>query len=446
MTVPRDWHHPADGHTLSVAVSRTAGDAGKPVLMMAAGGPGGQGLLRPAGMASSDPALARRFEIVSFNQRGEPGSSPLDCAPQSAVNDQFTHDLRDDSPAAERQVIAGAREFAQGCAHADGGLVRYINSDQTAHDMDLFRNLLKVRTVSYYGVSYATWLGAYYATEFPHSVNAVVLDSNLAVDDTMQAFMLRQPAAFQRRFDEDFVPWAAAHDSTYHLGATPAAVRAGYEKERAALAAHPLAVPGASVAVGPNQLDMGTSGAIYRAAAFPVLAQAMAALGHWPTASADEQATVAQVFGSDPNTSFNAEFFAVACNDTPWTKDLGYWKRLQSTESARHPLVGARALLYGATCASLPSAGSGPRLTVTGEGFPPVLMLNSTGDPATPYAGALRTHRALRGSRLVTVAGGGDHGQFENGNACVDGYVDRYLLSGTLPDGDVSCPGSPAPE
>ncbi|MFE1174000.1 alpha/beta hydrolase [Streptomyces sp. NPDC058773] len=86
-----------------------------------------------------------------------------------------------------------------------------------------------------------------------------------------------------------------------------------------------------------------------------------------------------------------------------------------------------------------------PRVRVTGKGLPATLMLNSVHDPATYYEGALKAHRALRGSRLVTVTGGGDHGRYRNGNACVDGIVDAYLLDGTAPERDVACAAGPLP-
>ncbi|MFD0384915.1 alpha/beta hydrolase [Streptomyces stramineus] len=71
-------------------------------------------------------------------------------------------------------------------------------------------------------------------------------------------------------------------------------------------------------------------------------------------------------------------------------------------------------------------------------------MLNSVRDPATHYEGAVRAHRALRGSRLVTVTGG-DHGQYQSGNACVDGTIAAYLLEGTLPARDTTCEANPLP-
>ena len=49
-------------------------------------------------------------------------------------------------------------------------------------------------------------------------------------------------------------------------------------------------------------------------------------------------------------------------------------------------------------------------------------------------------HRALRGSRMVTLPGRFAHGQYlVAGNACVDGTVERYLVDGVLPARDTTC-------
>ncbi len=57
-------------------------------------------------------------------------------------------------------------------------------------------------------------------------------------------------------------------------------------------------------------------------------------------------------------------------------------------------------------------------------------------------------HRQLAGSRLVTVTGNFNHGQFlYEKNPCTDAYGADYLLTGALPTRDVSCVGNahPAP-
>ncbi|MEV5593181.1 alpha/beta hydrolase [Streptomyces sp. NPDC052496] len=444
MTVPRDWHRPANGPDLSVSVSRhrAAGPAARRgVLMMAAGGPGGRGLLRPAALAEDSPAVAAAYDIVSFNQRGLPLSTPLRCQTRAEFDAFFGDDARDRSPAAVRATVERSRRLAGACQERSGGLAPYITTDQTVRDMDLFRALLGVRKVAYYGPSYATMIGAYYATDFPHRVDRLVLDSPVGFDGTWQTFLEGQPRSFQRRFERDFLPWLAARDATYHYGRTAAAAKATWEARRRALRDHPADL-GNGRRVTPNRLDFGTGQALYDASGgFAPLATALAALDHWDTATPAERGTVQTVFGDYLSPEFLAEYTAVTCNDTPWSRDLDDWVRRTAGYTARYPLVGARALAFSAVCATWP-ASRAPRVHVTGKGLPTTLMLASRHDPATHYEGALRAHRALRGSRLVTVAGG-DHGQYRNGNRCVDELVNRYLLTGAAPAGDVGCP---APE
>ena len=74
-------------------------------------------------------------------------------------------------------------------------------------------------------------------------------------------------------------------------------------------------------------------------------------------------------------------------------------------------------------------------------------MVNSVGDPSTPYAGALRAHHGFRNSRLLTIRDEGDHVSYgRNGNPCVDQAIHDFLLDGHLPHRDIECPGQPLPE
>jgi hypothetical protein len=50
-------------------------------------------------------------------------------------------------------------------------------------------------------------------------------------------------------------------------------------------------------------------------------------------------------------------------------------------------------------------------------------------------------HRALRGSRLVMVQGGRDHGVYgiPGTPACATRAVNTYLVTGRLPSADITC-------
>ncbi|MEU8972161.1 alpha/beta hydrolase [Streptomyces monashensis] len=446
MTVPRDWHHPGVGADLTIAVSRhRAADLSKRrgVLMMAAGGPGASGQNRPAGFVKASPAVGAAYDVVSFDQRGVGNSSHATCQTDTEFRDFYAGDFRDRSPAALQAVVNRSRQFAKHCQERSGDLVKYLNTDQAVHDMDLFRALLGVQKISYYGPSYATWLGAYYATEFPQHVERAVLDSNEPFDATWQQAELGQPMSFQRRFEQDFLPWIAKYDSVYHYGRTAAAAKATWEARRTALHDHPVTI--GSLTIGPNQLDNATLQAMYNAdLQWRSLASVLAALERWDMATPAERQLVEKTFANYLSPGFAADFFPVTCNDTPWSRNLTYWLRQSATDTEKYPLAGARELAYAATCASWPTSDA-PHVKVTGKGLPPTLMLNSVHDPATYYEGALQAHKALSGSRLVTVTGGGDHGQYQNGNACVDSVVDAYLLTGRIPAHDMTCPSKPLP-
>ncbi|HEY8978288.1 MAG TPA: alpha/beta hydrolase [Streptomyces sp.] len=445
MAVPRDWRRPGAGADLTVEVSRhRATDPAKRrgVLMMAAGGPGASGLNRPAGFVKASPEVGAVYDVVSFDQRGVGASSPATCQTDAEFRDFYAGDFRDRSPAALREVVERSRQFVRGCLERSGDLVPYLDTDQAVHDMDLFRRLLGERKISYYGPSYATWLGAYYATEFPQHVERAVLDSNLAFEGTWEQAELGQPMSFQRRFEQDFLPWLARYDSVYHYGGTTAAAKATWEARRAALRERPLTV--GSLTIGPNQLDNATIQGMYNTGLWPSLASVLTALEHWDTATPAERALAAKTFGNYLSPGFNAAYFSVTCNDTPWNRDLGHWVRQSAADTEKYPLLGARELAYAAVCAYWPQSDA-PHIKVTGKGLPPTLMLNSVHDPATYYEGALRAHRALKGSRLVTVTGGGDHGQYQNGNACVDAVVDAYLIDGKVPARDLECASNALP-
>jgi hypothetical protein len=90
-------------------------------------------------------------------------------------------------------------------------------------------------------------------------------------------------------------------------------------------------------------------------------------------------------------------------------------------------------------------------LQIKGQGLPGILMIQGTLDPATPYAGAQQAHKALPTARMVVVEGGGNHGQSLTNppNTCVDGYLNRYLATGALPQGpdpvNATCAALPPP-
>ena len=91
------------------------------------------------------------------------------------------------------------------------------------------------------------------------------------------------------------------------------------------------------------------------------------------------------------------------------------------------------------TCANWPYKYTGPPLTeLTGKGAPDVLIVSTTGDPATPYQWGVALAEQLESAHLITYNGEG-HTAYNKSNSCVDGAVDDYFVKGTVPSSDPDC-------
>jgi hypothetical protein len=71
---------------------------------------------------------------------------------------------------------------------------------------------------------------------------------------------------------------------------------------------------------------------------------------------------------------------------------------------------------------------------VSGAGAPPVVVIGTTGDPATPFQWSVALADQLESGVLITHRGDG-HTVYRTGAPeCVRGPVDRYLLTGAAPE------------
>jgi hypothetical protein len=98
-----------------------------------------------------------------------------------------------------------------------------------------------------------------------------------------------------------------------------------------------------------------------------------------------------------------------------------------------------RIFAYGlSTCASWPVRSGQRSKALHAAGAPPIVVVGTTRDPATPYQQAVSLARELDSGVLVSRDGDG-HTGFNQGNDCVDHSVERYLVSGTVPEDGLSC-------
>ena len=142
---------------------------------------------------------------------------------------------------------------------------------------------------------------------------------------------------------------------------------------------------------------------------------------------------------------------AVECADAPWPRNWARWNSDARRVYRTAPFEAWDNTWFNAACAFWPLRGPARPLRIGAPGLPGILMLQGTLDAATPYAGAQNAHRLLPTARMVVVVGGGNHGQSlaYPPNSCVDGYLNRYLATGSLPARpglvNATCPALPAP-
>ena len=72
------------------------------------------------------------------------------------------------------------------------------------------------------------------------------------------------------------------------------------------------------------------------------------------------------------------------------------------------------------------------------KGAAPILVVGTTGDPATPYAWSQSLADQLESGQLLTWEGNG-HTAYGSANDCITNAVDTYLLKGTMPEKGLVC-------
>ncbi|MGW3405375.1 alpha/beta hydrolase, partial [Streptomyces zhihengii] len=135
----------------------------------------------------------------------------------------------------------------------------------------------------------------------------------------------------------------------------------------------------------------------------------------------------------------NAVYTAVECADAKWPRNWRTWDRDNTRLHRDHPFLTWSNAWMNLPCATWSTKQHTPVQVRTGKGLPPVLIVQSERDAATPFEGAVELHERLEGSRLIVEKNAGSHGVTGLVNSCVNDRVDAYLLSGRLDRRDVEC-------
>ena len=289
--------------------------------------------------------MRARFDLVGLDPRGIGASTPLRCFDTLdqalGVLPPFPFPV---TAAEERLWVDADRTFARACARRGGPILDHMATADVARDLDLLRQAVGDRQLTYVGFSYGAYLGATYANLFPAKVRALVLDG------------VPDPVAWATGRGDQAATWplfnrvGSAEGASATLGeffrlcdqGGPACAfsqgdpRRRYQALARRLLANPVQTPDGPV--GYADLIYATLLALQDPAAWPELAQRLQqldSLTRQPTAAATRLGT------SQPDYPNVLEGLpGVACSDSDNPDQVGAWQRAADASDRTAPYFG----------------------------------------------------------------------------------------------------------
>jgi pimeloyl-ACP methyl ester carboxylesterase len=423
LLVPLDYSKPT-GRTLHIAVIRKPSSGShEGSLIINPGGPGASGVSFEAEAASSFSQLTVHYDLVSFDPRGVGLSDPIRCLTSAQLTTFINTNPVPQDAAEHRRLVAQAKLFANDCFKRNGNYLEHVGTIDQARDMDVLRAALGDAKLTYYGASYGTYLGAEYAQLFPTHIRAMVLDGALNPDERSTQENLVQAEGFETDL-HDFLA-ACVNSGTCPLGSTDAAAQAGLESLRAQVTAQPESVNGRELGAG--DFFEGLAAGLYSTSDWPqlwaVLGNAMKGNGAGLMVFAD---SLTERNSDGSYTNLIESNLAINCIDRPSPRSVGTYDSKARAFAKKSPDFG-EAIEYGSLpCAFWKVPPVGTVHPVHARGAPPILVIGTTRDPATPYVWAQALAKQLSSGVLLTHDGDG-HTAYLDNNPCVDAAVKSYI-------------------
>ena len=436
--VPVSYDDPT-GERLSLTMTRVRHrDRADPLgsLVLLSGGPGQSGLELASTAATLLPVgLLKRFDLVAYDPRGVGESAPINCGTDPDDPDlEKPIDMR--TAAGLAVVTAAHHRYATGCATKLGARAGAFSTTAAVRDLDLVRETVGDERLTAIGYSYGAKVGAQYAHRFPDRVRALVLDAPSDPRTDLATTARHQVRGFESAFDR-YAATCASRPTCPRLGDPRPFVTdlVGRAFARPIASRRPQ---DAAPATGHDVLSAVVA-SLYDDARWPDLDEGLyeARYGDAGTLFALTE-SVAGTPVTDPSAPDPQDAnFVINCTDAapgPTDTEALATANVMVAESPlfgpsmAQQLVGCREWAVPRVVLELPTAPS----TRT-----PVLVVGTVHDPATPYVGAVSMTEVLGHATLLTYEGEGHTAVGQS--ACVDRYVEQYLIGLQVPPAGVRC-------
>lgn len=440
---PLDWEDPAAGQVdLALQRSVASGPADRRIgsLLVNPGGPGSSGIefLEYAVADVLGAPVLEAYDVVAFDPRGVGSSSAVSCGPDEVVDAAMTTDVPFESQADVDAATELARTFGEECLESTGPLLEHVDTVSAARDMDLLRAVLGDEQLHYVGFSYGTFLGATYAELYPEKVGRLVLDGALDPSISGDELVAGQAVGFEDALTA-YVEDCQAGENCPLSGSVDEG-----KQQIADIVARAERKPfdaGDGHVVNGALAFNGIVVTLYDDASWPYLTQALAEVIETNTA-----ATLLDLANFYLDRTVDGEylsnsmiaFTAINCLDYPAEpRTFEEMEAFADELQAIAPTFG-RDFAMAVGCEAWPFPSEAERAEIHATGAAPIVVVGTTGDPATPYEWSVELAEQLESGVLVTWQGEG-HTAYGRSNACVEDAVDAYLVEGTVPEDGLEC-------
>lgn len=442
LKVPLDWADP-NGQTITVSLNRSKArkpDESLGSVVINPGGPGGSGLdLTGYFVTFAGDSLLDHYDIVGFDPRGVGQSTPVNCGNTKELNDYFTAD--DVVETAADVATLGERNaaFAEHCRELSGPLVENVDTASAARDMDVIRDAVGDPKLNFLGFSYGTQLGATYAALYPQNVGRFVLDGAVDFNLSEQELSEGQAKGFESSLDayiadcltRSSCPLPPDPDLAKRairdliIEARDEGISTGGETLNGTLIVYGIVVTLYSETDW-QYLSMAFDEALKQGTGQMFLQLASFYLGRDDNGDYQDNSTEA--------------YTSITCLDTPEKEpqtvdEIRAFRKVAQTAS---PTFGWW-FAAGVGCDGWPWHAHEDVTDLSPSGAAgPIVIVGTTGDPATPLAWAESLAEQMPSSTLLVYDGQG-HTAYGRSNNCIIDAVDAYFVDGTVPDSGKTC-------
>jgi pimeloyl-ACP methyl ester carboxylesterase len=405
-------------------------------LLVNPGGPGfgGSEFAILAELVPYDEELLEHFDIIGWDPRGTGKSEPfIDCT------DDYDHffaesDITPDTAGERQQLVDLAEEFADDCVVGNADIIEHVGTNNSARDIDTIRRALGEETISYFGFSYGSELGGTWATLFPDTVRAAVFDGARDPDADNFEATVQQLEGFETTLSTFLAECSADDDCAFHNDGD---AEGAFDELMSELDEAPI----------PGEPDRSE---VTLRIALRAVFQAMYTELYWPAleeslAEAQDgdgrglQSLADSYFQRQPDGTFGNEleaFQAIGCADTDERLTVEEDDAAAAAYTAAAPRLAPAGSVGSYSCTFFPDA-LDPRIEITGIGAGPIVVVGTTGDPATPLASTRAMAEALEDGRLVVVEA--DQHTGYNVNRCINEVVNDFLIDLVPPADGTEC-------